>query len=150
MAAAEQDDISTARAQATVLQSDYAGSAYASLAAFMMAKLAVEKDDYAKAILELQWVLNNDEQTEMQDIARLRLARVLLAADQSDKALGELSKITSTAFTGEVEELRGDIYLAQNKPDQARTAYEAARAAQGQGGAGSLLQMKLDSLPAAE
>jgi predicted negative regulator of RcsB-dependent stress response len=149
-AALAQDDKPKAKAQAVVLQSDYADSAYATLAAFMMAKIAVDDNDNAKAVDSLQWVLDHDKHSEMQDIARLRLARVLLAEQRTDQALSELNKVTNKAFSGEVEELKGDIYLAQDKPEQARTAYEAARAALGQSGGGALLQMKLDNLPKQE
>jgi predicted negative regulator of RcsB-dependent stress response len=149
-AALAQDDKPKAKAQAVVLQSDYADSAYATLAAFMMAKIAVDDNDNAKAADSLQWVLDHDKHSEMQDIARLRLARVLLAEQRTDQALSELNKVTNKAFSGEVEELKGDIYLAQDKPEQARTAYEAARAALGQSGGGALLQMKLDNLPKQE
>jgi predicted negative regulator of RcsB-dependent stress response len=150
VAAVKQNDIPKAKAQSAVLQSDYAKSAYATLAAFMMAKVAVDNDENSKAIANLQWVLGHNENPEMQTIARLRLARVLLAEQLYDKALVELGKIDNTAFTGELEELKGDIYSAQNQSDQARSAYEAALAAQGQSGGGSLLQMKLDNLPTPE
>jgi predicted negative regulator of RcsB-dependent stress response len=144
------DDAPKAAGPAAVLKDDYAGSAYSALAALLLAKQAAEDNDYAKARAELEWVIAHSRLPELVDIARLRLARVLLAQEQFAEARAQLDQIKSTSLTAEVEELKGDIYLATNEPQQARTAYEAARAAAGSGAGGSLLQLKLDSLaPAA-
>ena len=59
-----------------------------------------------------------------------------------------MNSVTDGNFTAAVEELRGDIYFADDQLELARTAYQAAQAAAGPGGASSLLQLKLDSLPA--
>lgn len=148
--AIDQDDIPKASGQAIVLRDDYPESIYAALATFMMAKADVEDGENEKAIKQFEWVLENNKQPEIKDIARLRLARLLLAEERFSDASSQLSQVESKSFTAELEELKGDIYMAQNQPDQARTAYQAALAAQGVSGGGTLLQMKLDNLSSPE
>lgn len=146
IAAIEQDDMPKASGQAIALRDDYADSLYAALATFRLAKVDVDNGENTKAIAQLEWVLENNQQPEIQDIARLRLARLLLAEERLSDARTQLDQVVSKSFTAELEELKGDVLLAQNQPDQARTAYQAALAAQGSSGGGTLLQMKLDSL----
>ena len=148
--AIDQDDIPKASGQAIVLRDDYPESIYAALATFMLAKKAVDDGENDKAIKQFEWVLENNKQPEIQDIARLRLARVLLAEKRFSEANTQLSRVVSQTFTAELEELKGDIYMAQDQSDQARTAYQAALTAQGVSGGGTLLQMKLDSLTTPE
>ena len=52
------------------------------------------------------------------------------------------------SFSAEVEEIKGDVYLLQNKAELARNAYQAAIAAGGLTNSPSL-QMKLDDLATA-
>ena len=130
------------------LQDDYPDLTYSALGTLMVARFEVEQNDLKAAIEQLQWVLDNSDQPELQSIARLRLARLLLADGQLDAAEQQLDALDSPHFTLEREEMRGDLYLAREQPDQARTAYEAALAA-AEGAAGNRLQLKLDALAVA-
>lgn len=134
--------------QVAVLQRDYASSAYATLAAFLLAKRAADEGDNAAATEQLRWVIDNGQQPDLTPIARLRLARLLLADGALDDAKAQLDQVTGSGFSAEREELMGDIHLAAGDTEQARTAYQAALAAAGPG-AGSLLELKLDQLPPA-
>jgi predicted negative regulator of RcsB-dependent stress response len=63
----------------------------------------------------------------MQHIARLRLARVRLQQRKLDEALEILGDIDSrSAFSARYHDLRGDVYYAQSRPDDARREYEVA------------------------
>ncbi|HXH03509.1 MAG TPA: tetratricopeptide repeat protein [Candidatus Competibacteraceae bacterium] len=141
--AIEAGDRDQARRQGEALLGGYPKSAYAALGALQLARLAVESNDYAKAAEHLRWAVANAGLEETRIIARLRLARVLLAQGQLDQAEAELNQVTLEAFQGERQELLGDLYLQRSDPSKARAAYEAARAA---GGASPLLPLKLDSL----
>lgn len=143
--AVQRSDPDQTRQQFRVLRDDFADSAYAVLAALQLARLDVENNDKAAALEHLQWALDHTGQEEIKAIARLRLARVLLAEGRHADAEAQLDRIQG--FTAEVEELRGDLYLARNEPDKARLAYQTALTAAGSGGA--LLQIKLDNLPPA-
>lgn len=141
--AAEKPDPDQARQLAQSLLADFPKSPYAALAALRLAKLAAESGDSATAIQRLEWVIENARLDEIKDIARLRLARVLAAAGRAPDAELQLARVATPGLTAEREELRGDLALAGNDPDKARTAYTAALAASG---GNFLLQLKLDNL----
>ncbi len=143
-AAVTNGDADQARTQGDQLFWDFPDSLYASLAALKLAKLAVDDGDNTTAKERLAWVLEHSNQDQIKDIARLRLARISLVEGELDVVKTRLAQVDGAGFTAEVEELKGDLYLARNDPEQARTAYEAASAAAE--GSSSLLQIKLDNL----
>ena len=79
-------------------------------------------------------------------MAQLRLARVLKAQDKHDDALKILDSVASSAFTGHVEEIRGDIYLDLGEASQAVSAYRRAQSSGSPTNSGAALQMKIDDL----
>ncbi|MCB1921140.1 MAG: tetratricopeptide repeat protein [Candidatus Competibacteraceae bacterium] len=143
--AVEKPDVEQARQRGQDLLAEFPNSAYAALTMLRLAKLAVDSSDNATAIQRLQWVIDHAKLVELQDIARLRLARVLFAAGQLKDAEKQLDNITTSSLTAELEELRGDLYLAGKDIEKARTAYAAALAA---GGTNRILQIKLNNLTA--
>jgi len=123
-------------------------SLYAHSAAFFLAKLAVEEGKLDVAVNELKWVLSAQPEAATEQLARLRLARVLTAQKAFDDALAQLSPEPAAAFTSEYAEARGDILKLQGDLDAARTAFEKALAATDpqQQERYMLLQMKVDDL----
>ncbi len=144
--AVEKPDANPARQLGQAVIADFPKSPYATLAALRLAKLAGAGGDHAAASQQLEWVIGNARLDEFKDIARLRLARVKLAAGQAAEAEKLLDGITTASLSAEREELKGDLYLAGNNPEKARTAYAAALAASGDN---RLLQFKLDDLATA-
>lgn len=125
---------------------DYKSSTYATFATLMLAKEAAETGQLAEAETHLRWVLSNSPQEEFEHVARLRLARILIAADKLTDATKTLASTNDTGdFSARYEELRGDILVKQDKVDEARQAYEKALA-NSTGGGNPILQMKLDDL----
>lgn len=134
------------------LTAQYGDTSYAGLTALALAKAAVEDNKLDEAAKQLRLVVNKPENAMLGHVARLRLARVLLAQDKKDEALALVSdsKLVPGEFLTGYEEVKGDIYAAMGKTAEARTAYQAAQAAQQQGqGNNVLLTMKLDQLAAA-
>ena len=127
------------------LQSSYPGSPYATLASLESAKTYAEQGEYDSAADALRWVLDNSKEQELKDVASLRLARVLVAAGKHDEAMKMVESGLGTAFESLLEELKGDIYAAQNKPDDARKAYDRAILTN-KSGSTDLIKMKLDNL----
>ena len=117
--------LATANHLADTLKQDFSGSTYARFAAFYKAKLAVEQNKLADAERELRWILAQGTTPELTLQAKLRLARVLYAQDKFDEALAQLQGDAS-GFAAAYEEVRGDIYLAQNNTEQALLAYQKA------------------------
>lgn len=132
-----------ARGQAAVLMESFDDTSYGVLAALLIARLDVETGANAAAIERLQWALDNTRERDLQDIIRLRLARVLIADEQLDQAEARLDQVAGQEFNAERTELQGDIYRARNELAQARSAYESALA----DGGNQRLRWKLDSLP---
>ena len=126
--------------------SDYEDTTYASLAAMLQARMATEKNDWNKASISLNWVMENADDDGLRHIARLRLSRVLLQQDKVDAALALLEGIEQGAFVADYEELLGDIYLSKGDKDKARAAYAKALVVAAVSGNNRLLQMKLDDL----
>ncbi len=132
------------------LKSEHGDSVYALYGALFGARLAVENDDLAGAQQELEWLLANTrsglfgstDETLVQ-LAQLRLGRVLLASDQTERALTLISGVSEGSLQAEFEELRGDIYLAQGQRDEALRAYQTAADL---GSANPVLQMKISEL----
>ena len=129
------------------LLSSYPDSIYAVMASMSMAKLAVADKDLDAAAAHLRSAMNNSDQPELTELARLRLARVEAAQGNSDAALATLGGGEGGAAS---EELRGDILLAQGNSAEARLAYTKALDGYGKAAAKrELVQMKLDDLAVA-
>ena len=150
-AALSEEKRATATHLAQQLKNEHGSSLYAQNAALVMAKLAVESNELDKAAEELSWVLSQNPQQGVALITRLRLARVQAAQGNYDLALQTLEGVEAETFTAAYAEVRGDIYLAQNKTGEARAAYQLAldKLLPSQGGQRNLLQMKLDDLKSA-
>jgi len=134
-ASAVYDEMLTVRAQndasATLIQADklfkhYPHTIYSQMAALMQARDAANKKDYDKAETRLQWVIDNSRVASFRQIARLRLARVLLAVKKPQQSIDTLRKVDDKSFNGLTEEIRGDAYLAMNDVTNARAAYKQA------------------------
>ena len=123
-------------------------TSYAVLAALALAKLELESGNLGEAHKHLEWALKHAKQEELQHIARLRLARVMLAEGQHDAALKLLSPAQPGSFLSAYEDLKGDLYLASNQTAAAQTAYQHALSATSQDDIKKLIQMKLDDLGA--
>lgn len=127
------------------------GSPYAALTALVLAKLKMEENDLDGAKKYLQWVIDNAGVAELKDVARLRLARVLLAAGDGAAALSAMQVVDEKAYTVPMQELKGDILVSLNRLDEARAAYAAALAAETEGTAEhQRVQMKLTALGGAQ
>ena len=100
-------------------------SFYAADAALHAAKAAFDAGKTAEAREKLDWVVKNGPR-ELQGVARLRLAAVLMDEKKYPEALGTLDANKDEAFVALVADLRGDIMLAQGRLDEARAAYKLA------------------------
>jgi len=127
------------------LKADAASSPYASLGALYAAKQASSqgKDDQAKT--ELQWTIDNTSDSLIKQVAQLQLARLEISTKNYDNADALLNKPFDEAYSSLVKELKGDVFRAQNKLDDAVKAYNEALQLS-KGNPPRYLQMKLDSI----
>jgi predicted negative regulator of RcsB-dependent stress response len=70
--------------------------------------------------------MDHAREPEQRDVARLRLAGVLLDQKKPDEALKVLDAKPSAPYEPLYADARGDILTAQNKVAEARTAYQSA------------------------
>jgi predicted negative regulator of RcsB-dependent stress response len=143
-------DAQRIKAAAGELAEKFGGTSYAALGALIAARQSFEAGDLKTAKAQLSWAADKGKD-EIRDLARLRLASVLLDEKDYDEALKQLESAHAAAFAARFLELKGDVLAAQGKKPEARTAYKAAlekgEVREGRGGAGrELLRQKLDSL----
>lgn len=133
------------------LVADHSGSIYAQYGALFAAQQHVAANDLAAAEASLQWILDNPisglftaEDEGLMLSASLRLGRVVLAQGEAERALSIVNNLDPKGYEAGFAELRGDIYVAMDRPLDARDSYVAAQQA---GSNSDSLQMKLDELP---
>ncbi|WIM06436.1 MAG: tetratricopeptide repeat protein [Candidatus Nitricoxidivorans perseverans] len=152
---ASQRDAKHSRELAGELIEKFPRTAYAGMAALLSAKIQVEGGDVKTGCAHLAWAVENANDAAVRDLARLRLATVLLDEKAYDEAMKALSPESSAPFAPRYGELKGDILAAQGKMAEARGAYEVAlaklaaaeKADGGRHGAyREVLQTKLDGL----
>lgn len=146
LAAAEEEKKQEVLDRGAAILGQFPKTPYAALASLVLAKYKLEEGDTASAKTYLQWVLDNGKQPGIKHIARVRLARVLLAENKLDESLKLLTETQPDSFVRDYEETKGDILMAQGKFDQARAAYKKALAAVETGMDASDLQLKLDNI----
>ena len=143
----ESGDSEKTRDAARLLTDGFPGSGYASRAALISARASIDEKDIKNARNQLQWVLVNTEETELKDIARLRLAGLLLDEKKYDEALKLLESKHSEFFDSLYEDLKGDIYADKGSTLEARTAYKMAMSKTNKKETRyKIIQMKLDAL----
>ena len=136
-----------ARTQAALLLTEFPRSGYATLAAFVASSSAAAQGDLAEARSRLSWIAQNASREGYRDLARIRLARVLLDEEESGAALDTLAELSSGAFDALAGELRGDIHLARGSPEEARAAWRNVLDGEGTlPSSRARVQMKLDDL----
>jgi len=148
-AAARANDAGKAKDAMTQLADKYGGTGYAPRAALIVAAQLFENGDAAGAKAQLAWVIDKSSEDELKQIARLRLAAILLDEKQYDEALRILDAKHDQPFAGIYADTRGDVLAAAGRVDEARNEYQTALAQLDPKSAyRNLVQLKLDALPA--
>jgi predicted negative regulator of RcsB-dependent stress response len=108
------------------LKARYPKTAFAQQGGLLAAKVQAEKGQTDAAQATLDWVGANATETEYRTIARLRLAGLLLDNKKYDEALKQLDVATAAGFEPLVADRRGDVLMAQGKPEDAKASYTKA------------------------
>jgi predicted negative regulator of RcsB-dependent stress response len=132
---------------AGLLMEGFPGSGYASRAAIISARASFDARNLQNAKSRLQWVLDNSKEDELKNLARLRLASILLDEKKYDDALRILETKQGTSFDRLYADLKGDVLSAAGRIPEARAAYQMALDKMGgKGTYFNIVQMKLDAL----
>ena len=138
-------DLEAIALQATDLKENYSESSYATLGALMLAKVSVQKEDYAAAAENLHWVVANSDLDALVTVASIRLARVLLVEGELVQVEALLNQDYPQAYSSLVAELKGDLWLQKGDKQAAYGAYQEALQSADSGDV-RFIQMKQDNL----
>ena len=145
--ALQEGDAKKARENAIGLVEKHPKTGYAPLAALIAARLSFEVPDLAAAKQHLQWVVANARDEELKNVAKLRLAGVLLDEKQYDEALKLLDVKPESPMGNLFADLRGDVYMAKGSVAEARSAYQSAlERTDTKSPYRNLIQIKIDAL----
>ncbi|MGC2456530.1 MAG: tetratricopeptide repeat protein [Gallionellaceae bacterium] len=129
----------------------FGSSAYASRAELLAVEANIQAKDIAKAKTQLQWVLDHAKEEGLQNLARLKLASLLLDEKNYAEALNLLGAKHPESFDALYSDLKGDVLVAQGKTEEARAAYQVAYDRMDDKSTyRNLIQMKLDSVGGAK
>jgi len=142
------NDAKAVRDASGALLENHPGSLYASMGALASAKFLYDRNDLKAAKLQLQWVVEKSKAPEFRDIARLRLAGLLMDEKAYDEALKLLEAAHAEPFAAQYALLKGDILVAKDQAAEAKAAYKLAleKGAKHSGGFRDGVQMRLDAL----
>ena len=124
--AAQAGDAKAVRDASGALLERFGGTRYASLGALLAAKYHFDRSDLKSARAQLDWVVARADAAELRDLARLRLANVLLDDKAWDEALRVLDAPHDAAFDAQFAVVRGDVLVAKNQRAEAKQAYQLA------------------------
>jgi predicted negative regulator of RcsB-dependent stress response len=124
--AAQAGDTTKLQQAASQLTTEYPGHLQASLGALLGAKADIDKKDNKSARVKLTWVIEHTKEVLIKDLARLRLASLLLDEKSYDEALKQLEGGVTQELAPRFAEMRGDVLIEQGKPDAAKLAYKQA------------------------
>ena len=143
----ESNDAKRVNDAAAAVMDKYAASGYAARAALLAAQVNGQGKETARARTQLHWVIDHAAEAGLKDVARLRLAAVLLDEKNYADAMKLLEAKHPASFDGLYADLRGDVLSAQGKTDEARNAYKLAyEKTDAKSMYRNLIQMKMDAL----
>ena len=131
------------------LQEQYGNTSYAAYGTLFQAKMKAQQGDIAGAKDALKKIIDGSNK-EIANVARIRLVQLMMAGGEYEQGLQVISQVDQTAtgkFSDNYDELTGDLYVALDRVDEARTAYEKALK---NGFQSPLLKLKLDDLSVPE
>jgi predicted negative regulator of RcsB-dependent stress response len=149
MTAVGNGDADAAELAADYLFENYQQTVYPDQTRLAMARLYMDKGRDQDAVEVLRGLIVEGEETEIQLLGRLRLAKVLLFQNKPDEVVELLKDRGESGFTARYSEVLGDAYVAQGNFAEAQTAYLLALGEQPalQTIDNNLVQLKLNDLP---
>jgi len=141
----EQGNASELDALAATFFDEHGDSGYATLVQLYQARDAVAAEDLAGAEVLLRAAVAGAD-GRVGDVARIRLARVLVQLERADEALSTLAAVKGQGFRSIVAELKGDVLMSRGDRAGAREAYQTAVEGLESEQARPILRMKLNNV----
>lgn len=114
------------KSYANELINEHGKTVYADVAHMTLAKIYVSKNKLDKAQAELRVVADNSKMLSLKQIAKIRIARIFASGKSYTNALNELSRVEDPTYLPVINELKGDIYGATGKYQEALNSYRQA------------------------
>ena len=131
----------------TELKGEFSSTPYASDAALYAAAVYVNMSDLENAERELRWVINESTDLSKGALARIRMARIMIATSRYQAAIDELAGMDDTGYGALANAVRGDAFSAMDEREAAMGAYALAlEHAKPDALDRELVQLKLDRL----
>ncbi len=111
--------------QVDTMLKKYENFPYAALSAMLEAKQMISNNKFSEAEEKYQWVIKHSQATNLQHIARIRLATLMSSQGKNEAALKVLNT-KEGQFKASYLEVKGDILVALKRLDDARSAYDQA------------------------
>ena len=108
------------------MKSGFGSTTYAAQAAMLAGKALYEAKKPEAARAALTWAMNDASDPAYQGLARLRLAGLEFDAKAYDQALKLLEVALPKALEPLAQDRKGDVLLAQGKPEEAKAMYQQA------------------------
>jgi predicted negative regulator of RcsB-dependent stress response len=119
-------DVSRVERSLADMKDKFGSTQFAQQAALLAAKTLQAQGKTDAAHAALAGVADSASDPAYRDVARLRLAGLLMDAKSYDEALKQLNAEFTPAMAGLAADLRGDVLQAQGQTAQAVTAYQQA------------------------
>lgn len=124
--AVQMGDEKSAKELTGKIMDDYSRSGYAVPAAWLAGKINFDAGDLKSAQAQYQYALDHASEPGLKELARLRLAAVLLDQKDYAGAMKQLDGEHDAAFAPLFANLKGDVLVAEGKADEARASYKLA------------------------
>ncbi len=137
----------TLLSDAKAIEDKFAMTPYAGRAALYAARALHEAGQDAAAETQLQWAVKEAKEPAIRQMAAIEIAGLQMARNALKEAKQTLSEVDDAGFGGLKQSMLGDIYMAENKPAEAKLAYaKALQSLDPEGKLFYLTQQKLDAL----
>jgi predicted negative regulator of RcsB-dependent stress response len=107
------------------LQQKFPESRLSAQASFIGATIAIEAQDWAQALTQLQWIVTHGT-PENKGIAGLEIADIQAQTGKLDDALKTLDTPPAPQFTAVYLSKKADLYMMHKQPEKAHEAMQAA------------------------
>lgn len=149
MGAVATGDTDTAEVAANNLFDNYERTVYPAQTRLALARLYMDKGRDQDAVEVLRQLIAEGDESEINMVGRLRLAKVLLYQNKPDEVVELMEGRATGGFAARYSEVLGDAYAAKGDYAAAQTAYLAALTEDQslQTIDNSLIQLKINDLP---
>ena len=108
------------------LMDDYSGTPYAGRAAILFAKASYLDGNKDKAKEKLDWATSHAKESATESIALIQLGQILVEEKKYEDALKRVNDVENEGYLGLSNDLKGDIFNAMGKKEEAKKAYQEA------------------------